>query len=370
MLFRRGGTAAFISAVALLIAIPASTNSIYNSISYQTQVIGELVNLGRTYLILSADSRALTDSQVERILASRFVGLGSIDYVLPQRVLVADLATGSGSYTAYIRGVEDVGSFLKTRRAYLNGAIAKGWAEANIGEILARALSIGLQDEVDLAVGDRQVRVKVVGVYRSQTQSDAELLVPIETANILAANNHTVSLIELSLKEGVDSHEALSQITKLLPENVKLVQPQQLREFTQQMNTQTLVFLNVWSLAVYAAVAAASHIAVMKLITESSYELAMLRALGARKHHIYTTVLAYTMATALLGSILGIALGTAGAQVVSTILRWIHRGIELSPFMEPRQALQIVFLALASSVLGCLYPAFKTARVRYVEQPL
>jgi hypothetical protein len=62
----------------------------------------------------------------------------------------------------------------------------------------------------------------------------------METANMLAGNSDTVSFIEFSLKEGVDGREALGQIAQLLPENVKIVQAQQLKEFAQQMNMQVM----------------------------------------------------------------------------------------------------------------------------------
>jgi len=50
---------------------------------------------------------------------------------------------------------------------------------------------------------------------------------------MLAGNNDTAFLIEFSLKEGVNSREALDQIAQLLPENVRIVKAQQLKEFTQ-----------------------------------------------------------------------------------------------------------------------------------------
>jgi ABC-type lipoprotein release transport system permease subunit len=65
--------------------------------------------------------------------------------------------------------------------------------EVVVGEVLANALSVGLGDEVLLAVGDKQARAKVVGVFRSQTQSDAELLVPVETVNMLVEDGRPPS---------------------------------------------------------------------------------------------------------------------------------------------------------------------------------
>jgi len=370
MLFRKGVATSSILAIALLVAVIASTNAMVNYLNLQSETLAGLVNPGGTYLVLSSNSTAATDSQLPADLTVKLSSLSYVKNVIPQKLLTVNLTANSYSRTIQVRGVEDVGSFLKTRGAYQNGKAAKNWTEANAGERLARAFSISLGDEVSLAVGERNVQVKVVGVFRSQTQSDAMLVVPMETANTLTADNSTVSIIEFSLKEGVDSREALGQIVQLLPENVKLVQAQQLNVFTEQMNMQTVVFLNVWSIAVYAVVAAASYIAAIRLITESSYELAMLRAIGAKKRLTFTLTLAYTITTALIGSILGIALGVAGIQTASTMLRWMVPSVDVTPFLEAEQALQILLLTLASSIIGCIYPALKSTRTRYVEQPL
>jgi len=368
MLLRRGVVARSILAIALLVAVLASANSIVNYLNLRSEALAGFVNPRGTYLILSSNSTALTDSELPLDIAARLRSLGYVKNVFPQRILIANLTASFGSYEILVRGVEDIDSFLEARGAYLNGTAAGNWMEADIGEILARAFSVSLGGEVSLTVGGRCIEVRVVGVFRSQTQSDTEILVPMETAGILAGGNATVSLIEFSLKEDIDIREALSQIVVLLPDNVRIVEAQQLREFTLQINMQTVAFLNIWSLAVYAVVAAASYVTAARLITESSYELAMLKVLGAGRRLIFTLILAYIATAALLGSTIGVALGTAGTQVASTMLRWIMPSMDVAPFLLVEQAIRVILLTIASSILGCIYPAFKSIRTGYVEQ--
>jgi len=370
MLLRKRGTAFSILAIVLLVAIPASTNSIINYINLQVQMLGGLVSPSRTYIILSRNSTSITDSQVDIELARKLSNLSYVKNVLPQKMLTVALTIGSDSPLVHVRGVEGVSVFLRSRGAYINGKTAESLEEANVGEILARALSISPGEEVGIAFENNNAKVRVVGIFRSRTQIDAELVVPMETANMLDGSNGTMSFVEFSLKEGSNSQEAMSQVMKLLPENVKLIQAQQLKDFLRQMNIQTIAFLNLWSLAVYAVVAAASYIIAISLVAESSYELSMLRALGAKKQLARTLILTYTITIAFLGSILGIALGTAGAQTASTILKWILPSVDITPFLEAEQALRILLLTLASSILGCAYPVLRFTYTKYTEQPL
>jgi ABC-type lipoprotein release transport system permease subunit len=366
---RKSGTAQSIIAIALLVAIISSANAIVNYLNLQSETIAGLVNPRGTYLILSSNSTALTDSRLPADLPAKISNLSYVENVFPQKMLTANLITNS-SITIMIRGVEDISSFLKSRGAYINGTIAKNWTEANAGELLARALSIKLGDEIGIALGEKNVKVKVVSIFRSQTQCDTELLVPMKTANMLEGNNLTISFIEFSLKDDINSREALSQIAQLLPENAKLVQAQQLKTFAQQINMQVVNFLNIWSIAVYAAVAVASYIVSTRLIIELSYELSMLKALGAKRHQIFTLMLAYIATIAFLSSILGISLGIACTQTVSTMLRWTLQNVDITPFLEVEQAIQTLLLTFISSIIGCIYPITKSARTRYGEQTL
>lgn len=372
MLLRKRGTASAILSIALLVAILASMNAALNYVNSQAEAIGEAraLNLGGTFLVINRNAMSTTDSNISAELASRLSNLTYVKYVVPQRMLTANVTTESGSHTILVRGVEDVNSFLKLRKAYVNGTTAKTEAEANIGEILAGSTSIKLGDEVDLTVGNSVLKVKVVGVVRTQTQTDAELTVTMGGANRLTGDNGTLSLIEFALKENVKSDEAVNNITQLLPENVKIVKTQQPNEFMQGINSQTMTFLNIWSIAVYSVVVAASYVIATRLTAESTYELATLKTLGAKTRLLFTLVTVYTAITALVGSILGIAIGVAGTQAVSTILTWVRPSVEVTLFLEAPQALQTLLLTLTSAIIGCAYPAFKAAHTRYAEQPL
>lgn len=369
MLFRKGGTASAILAVALLVAILASMNSIVNHINWQTEALGGYVNVGGTFLALSRSSTSMTDSKIDAELTSLLNNTTDVKYTIPQRTLTATLTTDSSNQTILIRGVEDVSIFLNLRGAYVNGTSAKNETEANIGEILARLATINLEDEVNLTVDNTTLKVKVVGIVKTLTQNDAELIVPMEAIHHLIGNDGNISIIEFTLKEDA-KEEAILNLIKLLPTDVKVVKTQQPKEFMQDMNSQTLTFLNLWSIAIYAVVAAASYVIATRLIAESNYELAMIRSLGAKKRLLFTLVLTYIAAVTLLGSILGVALGTAATQTASTMLGWIQTSVQVTPFLEPSQALPTLLLTLISSTIGCLSPAVMCARKSYTEQSL
>lgn len=370
MFLRGRGLFLSVLSIGFLVAILVGTGSVVNYVNLEGRVLGGLVSPGDLYVVVSRNSTSVSDSRVSVGLADELGNVGYVRYVLSQRILMANLSVGSGVYVVRVRGVSDVGVFLKVRGAYLNGSGARDLGEGDVGELFAKVFSLKLGDVVSLSVNNESVSVKIVGVFRSQSQSDAELVVPIGTVNKLVKNNDTVSFIEFGLKNNVDVKRAVDEIASMLPEDVKLVHVQQLKEFVEQMNVQVLSFLNVWSVVVYVVVAGASYIIVTRLITELKYELFMIRVLGAKKFYVFGFILVYMMFIAFLGSVIGVALGIVGVQVVSTVLRWIWPSVGISPFFDIDGFVQTLILTLFSAVLGCVYPAFKSMRIRYMEPHL
>ena len=148
------------------------------------------------------------------------------------------------------------------------------------------------------------------------------------------------------------------------------MEAQQVKAFVEEVNLETLAFLDVWSLVVYVAVAGASYVVAARLVAESGYELSVLRALGAGGGRVLALVVAYVGVVALAGSALGVSLGLAGAQMASTVLMWLRGSVQVFPVLEPLAALRIVLLALASAFAGGLYPAYRASRTVYAEKML
>ncbi|MEM1990060.1 MAG: hypothetical protein QW782_05450, partial [Candidatus Bathyarchaeia archaeon] len=69
-------------------------------------------------------------------------------------------------------------------------------------------------------------------------------------------------------------------------------------------------------------------------------------------------------------SILGVALGLVGAQVVSAILAWLVQGMQVTPLLEISQFTWILLLTMLSAFIGCVHPAYGATKVKYEEKQL
>lgn len=366
ILFRRKGTASTILTIALLIALLASVNSLVNNISNQTNALSKLARIGDTYLIVSQDAPSLDASRVNANLPSSLASMDGLKYVLPQTLLTATVTSQSGNSSVTLRGVDNPKAFFNIKQVGVTGSVSINQSQVNVGIIFSKAASISVRESVWLSVGDRTLQVVVVGITEASSQEDTEIIVPMAVAHYLCAEN-AVSFIEFAPKDPAAADETINSITPLLSPTETIVKVQQVETFAQDINNQFVAFLNLWSFAIYTVVVAASYVVASRLITESKYELAMFRTIGAQKRATFQLVLFYTVAIAFLGSMLGLSIGIAGAQVASTAVRWVWGSMQLAPFLEAGQALQILLVALTASVAGCIYPALKSARNPSVE---
>ena len=143
-------------------------------------MLGRLVSTGETFMILSANSTAITDSQVNAEPTSPLNPI-TIKYMLPQGVLTATLTASSKNQTTTLKGVEDVSSSLKLRKAYIDGLTARDEMEANIGRLNhVCLLGPGLSSVLASLVLLTAVFVMVAIIRRRQTKTEGEGL-PLES---------------------------------------------------------------------------------------------------------------------------------------------------------------------------------------------
>ena len=360
MFLRKGGTSSAILAIALLIAIMASANSIVNSINSQATALESMVDVGQTYLIMQKNATSVTNSQVSPGVASLLANMSDVDQVLPQTITDVIMTSNSTSYNVELTTVEDLPSFFNIKQAQMQGQIAEPNAlEIDIGIALASLTSTNTSDQVTLTFGDTSLKVSITGVFTTLTQSDAQIVAPTDIAQQLTGENST-SFVEFSLKTD-SSQSAVGSIEQALPTDVKIVKVQELKGFIQDVSDQTLSFLNLWSIGIFVVIAAASYLVATRLVTESTYELSMLRSLGSNRGLLFRLVFTYIVAVASLGIVLGLSIGIVGAQAASTMANWIQPGVTLAPFLEIGQAAQLAAFTFLSAILGCLFPAFKSA---------
>ncbi len=240
----------------------------------------------------------------------------------------------------------------------------------------------GDESPIDQTVRIRSVPLTVIGVLAAKGQNlmgndqDDIVLMPISTARnrILGATalakSRSVGSINVKARDDVDIKLAEEQVRQLLRQRHRL-QPGQEDDFTLRNMTEILQAREDSSRVMallLAAVASVSllvgGIGIMNImlvsVTERTREIGLRRAIGARARDILQQFLIEAITLSLIGGLIGVLLGSAGALLIGELAGW---PIVLSPFA----ALLAVSFSAAVGVFFGYYPARKAARLSPIE---
>jgi putative ABC transport system permease protein len=249
-----------------------------------------------------------------------------------------------------------------------------------IGETVSRKL-FGDAEAIGQVIRINKVPLTIIGLLERKGQSvggrdqDDVILFPITTLRdrIMGggqSKRRAVQLILVKVREDARMAEAEEDIRALLRQRHRL-QPGDEDDFVLQDMTEVMGAREASShtmTLLLAAVAAVSllvgGIGIMNImlvsVTERTREIGLRMAVGARARDILTQFLVEAMTLALIGGLLGVALGVTGSYVIGQFANW-HIVLQLESI-----AMAVGFAGIIGIFFG-FYPAHKASRLAPVE---
>jgi len=232
----------------------------------------------------------------------------------------------------------------------------------------ARALGIGEGDRLRLVVGLRTVELVVAGVLPAGVLPGEAALTDLATAQWRLERLGELNRVDLRLAPGADPEAMRARIAERLPPGVHVVSVEAeaarsanpSRAYRVNLNVLAMVALFTGGFLVFSAQALE--------IARRRGEHALLRVLGLERGGLARLVLAEAAAVGLIGSLLGLALGSALAHVAvrfagADLGAGMFRGVTPELGFPPGIALLYAALGVAVALAGALLPALDAARV-------
>jgi putative ABC transport system permease protein len=251
---------------------------------------------------------------------------------------------------------------------------------AVVGATVAERL-FGEDDPVGRLIRVQNVPFIVVGVLDRKGQStwgkdqDDKILIPLSTARLNVqgrnrARGHAVESISVRVRERDLMKAAEQEIRGVLRQRHRLQATQEddfvLRNMVEVLESQesSSRVLSILLAAIAGVSLFVGGIGIMNImlvsVTERTREIGIRVAVGARPRDIQAQFLLEAVTLSLLGGVVGIALGVAGAYATAHFAQW--------PIVIQAQAVLLAFsFAVAVGVCFGLYPARKAARLDPID---
>ena len=232
----------------------------------------------------------------------------------------------------------------------------------------ARVLDLGEGDRLRLVVGLRTIELVVEGVLPAGVLPGVAVLTDLATAQWRLERLGELNRVDLRLAPGADPEAMRARIAVRLPPGVHVVSvdaeaarsANPSRAYRVNLNVLAMVALFTGGFLVFSAQALE--------IARRRGEHALLRVLGLERGGLARLVLAEGAAVGLVGSVLGLALGSALAHVAvrfagADLGAGMFRGVTPELGFPPGVALLYATLGVSVALAGALLPALDAARV-------
>ena len=246
------------------------------------------------------------------------------------------------------------------------------------------ALDRATFDDLHLQLGDRigvigngpvqQATVTaVVGFEKADSFAGASLVaVDAPTAQVLFGVPGTWSALSVRAEEGISPAELRDRISQALPKGQEAVTQQQADDEQGSDLEQGLKFFNIF-LLVFAGVALFVGMFLIfntfsMLVAQRVRELALMRALGASRRQVTSSVLVEALVVGVVSSVTGLLAGIGVASGLRALLGAIGLEIPGGPaVVATRTVVVSLVLGVVVTLVAALVPARRAARVAPVQ---
>jgi len=310
-------------------------------------------------------------------IASQIGGLEAVAPVASRSVTVVYAARNwSTSVTGSTQAYFATGNWTLAAGRYFNVSEERaGSAVCVVGETVRREL-FGNRSPVGSQIRIKQFSCEVIGLLASKGQSamgidqDDTIVMPIRAVQRRLTGNRDVTLLRISVQDGVSIDHVKEQVKLLMRERRKISENEEdnfnvldTRQIADTLSGTTRVMT-----ALLGAVAAVSllvgGIGIMNImlvsVTERTREIGIRLAIGALEREVLLQFLVEAVALASFGGIVGIALATVVSIVLANLMQVPYL------FNPEINVLSFVFSA-AIGVLFGYFPARRAARLDPID---
>ena len=302
-----------------------------------------------------------------------------VSAISPVVVAEAQVIGGEGNWKTRINGVTT--DFFQIRdwstssgEIFTDADVRSGRKVALLGATVARKLFTD-KDPIGAHIQIGRVPFTVIGILQSKGgggggDEDDVVVMPYTTAQTRLKGDVDIGHMFASAFSASQMPAAQEEIAGILREAHK-IKPQTEDDFflrNQVEITRAITSTTRTMSALLAAIASISllvgGIGIMNImlvsVTERTHEIGIRMAIGARGADILSQFLVESIALCLIGGLVGLASGYAGAAVLRGLTGW--------PVVTPLSAVLIaVGFSAAVGVFFGLYPARKAAALRPIE---
>lgn len=383
---RRNMLRSFLTVLGIVIGVAAVITLVTVGNGATAQVTSQIASLGNNMLLVTTGKR-MGGPDMGTAPAFKVADAKAIAKEVPSVAAVTATASaavtavnGNTNWSTSVTGADN--DFFHIRnwtldkgRLFEDSELEGGQTVCVIGATIRTQL-FGSQNPLNTRLRLGSFSCTVVGLLASKGQSsmgndqDDIIVMPLKTVQRRLTGSTDVKMIQLSLKDGVSTDTAISDITAVMRERRHLTDTEEdnfnvmdMKEIANMMTSTTKVLT-----ALLAAVGAVSllvgGIGIMNImlvsVTERTREIGIRLAIGAMEHEVLLQFLVEAVVLSAMGGITGIVLALSASFIITKVMS--------IPFVFNTGIVALSFLfSVAVGIIFGYFPALKAARLDPID---
>ena len=383
---RRNKMRSFLTILGIIIGVAAVITMVTIGGGATAKVKEQISSLGNNVLMVTVGKR-MGPGQSASAPSFKLADVTAITRDVPSVSAVAPIASksmkavfGNQNWSTTVRGTDNEylkvsNTALASGRSFSESEMRAGAAVCLIGETVRTKL-FGGQNPIGERIRLEKLSCEVIGILASKGQNtmgmdqDDLAVIPIRAYHRRVAGNQDVSLIQVSVRDGLSTEKAKTEIERLMRERRHITSNEEDNFMVMDMKEIANMVTGTTRLltALLGAVAAVSllvgGIGIMNImlvsVTERTREIGIRLAIGALEGEVLMQFLIEAVVLSSLGGVLGIMLALGASAILARVLDVpfiLNSGIVLLSF----------FFSAAVGVLFGYFPALKAARLDPIE---
>lgn len=249
----------------------------------------------------------------------------------------------------------------------------EGEIAINTGGADRGKFKVGDRAKVMVATQKKPLDVTITGIYELPSNTGGFIGVAFSEsqARTLFTDGQYVAWVDIAVKDGVSADGVRDELAAALPK-YKVQNGDQVREDMKEQLFEALKFLNYFLLAFGAIALIVGTFIIYNtfsmIVAQRLRELALLRAVGASRRQVGTSVVGEAFIIGLLGSAIGLAAGVGLAYGLASLLNAFDLGLPTGNLtVLPRTAIVAILVGLLVTVASAYAPARRAAKIPPVE---
>ncbi len=301
----------------------------------------------------------ITPEVVEKL--RRFPGISLIDRLRSRQVWC-------GERRISIAGVDVDLPGKAERFPLLFGELERSFREVAsdgavlISEPLYRRLNVAVGDDLRFFAGEEEVALRIAGVYYDYASESGAAIVDLKTFAGLFGEGPPQN-IALYLSPGYEAESIVEQLEEsFFSQPLTFQSNRSLRRAALRIFDQTFAVVRLLQAMSLLIAVSGVTLSLLILARERVPELALYRALGAKRRQIFRVFLAKGVEMAAMSLALGSMGGVALAAVLIFVINRAYFGWTIQVYWPWTALIQQVVSLLGAAVLAAIYPALRASR--------